>query len=265
MNIDPTLEKKLADMRQRALDKNELKEIMLPEWPDTKRGTPNSFLRSELFTTADCKKERIHLNKAVLASQAGINIVFTGPQLNQEDLTLWETLVHLAKEYPLGYVCDFTAYGILKTLKLPLGGDAYKRLEKDILRLAEPLVTIDHGDKTFSGHLIESAAIDKTTQHYKIELGKGLIKLYSESTWIDSDQRLQLRRKSLAQYLHGYYSTHKNSYPVKVETLHTLTKSNIKDLKRYRQSLRAAHEELRKIGYLESFTIIKGLVSIIKK
>jgi hypothetical protein len=257
--------KKLAKMQNSALARNESKEIRLPEWPDSKRGTPNSFLRSALFTSADCKKERIHLNETILASQDGISIIYTGPQLNQEDLTLWETLVHLAKEQPLGFVCDFTAYEILKILELPIGGDGYKRLEKDIMRLAKPLVTIKHGDRHFSGHLIESAAIDEKTQHYKIELGKGLIKLYSESTWIDVDQRLQLRRKSLAQFLHGYYSSHKNPYPVKVETLHKLSGSNIKELKNFRPKLKAAHEELIKIEFIESYSIENDLVSIIKK
>ncbi len=36
----------------------------------------------------------------------------TGEQLNQEDLSVWETLVHLARTHPLGNVCQFTAYGL---------------------------------------------------------------------------------------------------------------------------------------------------------
>ncbi|MFA5922303.1 MAG: plasmid replication initiator TrfA [Methylococcaceae bacterium] len=257
--------KKLANLEQKSLKRNQDKAITLPEWPDSKRGTPNSFLRSALFTTADCKKERIYLHETILASQAGISISFTGPQLNQEDLTLWETLVHLAKEQPLGNVCEFTAYEILKTLKLPLGGDGYKRLEQNIIRLAKPTVTIAIGWGKFAGHLIESVALDEKTHHYKIELGKGLIKLYSETTWIDIDQRLKLRGKSLAQYLHGYYSSHKISYPVKVDTLYKLSDSRIKELRKFKQNLIAAHEELIKIGYLESFSIENDLVSIIKK
>ena len=263
--IDTNTQNKLEALERKGAERGLSKDIRLPEWPESKRGTPNSFLRSALFSVNDCKRERVQLKDAVVASQKGITVAYTGEQLNQEDLTLWETLVHIAKEHPLGYACDFTAYEILKSLSLPNDGESYARLDKGIKRLAQCSVVISQGYGRFIGHLIESAFIDEDTRHYKIDLGRKLTKLYGESTWIDAGQRLQLRRKSLAQYLHGYYSSHKAPHPVKVETLHTLSGSGVKNMPSFKQSLKKALSELVKIGFLESYSIEDDLVTVTRK
>jgi hypothetical protein len=86
------------------------KVVQLPLWAEQKRGTPNSFLRSALFSAIQ-SKDRVYLEGATLpTSQQGITVKFTGRQLNQEDLTLWEILVHLARQHPLGYQCSFSAH-----------------------------------------------------------------------------------------------------------------------------------------------------------
>lgn len=265
LNIDQITLKQIEALQQKSAEQSLSKVIKLPEWPESKRGTPNTFLRSALFSVNDCKRDRIQLKDAVVASQEGVIVLYTGDQLNQEDLTLWETLVHMAKEHPLGYVCDFTAYEILKSLNLPANGEGYERLDKGIARLVTCSVTIKQGHGRFIGHLIESAVIDEKTHHYKIDLGRKLTKLYGESTWIDAEQRLQLRRKSLAQFLHGYYSSHKAPYPVKVATLHQLSGSGVKELKKFKQNLKAAIEELIKIEFLESYHIEGDLVTVKRK
>jgi len=259
------LQTKLDCLGQKIEARSQSMGVLLPEWPDTKRATPNSFLRSALFSVIDCKKERSRLKDEVMASQEGITVLYTGDQLNQEDLTLWETLVHLAKDSPLGDVCEFTAYEILKSMDLSTTVDGYERLKKGIDRLVECTVTIKQGRGEFKGHLINSALIDEYTHRYKIDLGRELIKLYGESTWIDNGQRLQLRRKSLAQYLHGYFSSHKSPFPVKVETLHKLSGSGIKNLASFKQSLKIALNELLKIDFLESYCIEGDLVSVKRK
>lgn len=65
--------------------------IQLPFWAEQKRVTPNSFLRSSLFAAVQGKDRRF-LKEEILASQNGIMVKFTGEQLNQSDLDVWETL-----------------------------------------------------------------------------------------------------------------------------------------------------------------------------
>src|SRR4051794_6801283 len=103
----------IENLHKVAAERESATVIQLPLWPEPKRGTPNSFIRSALFSAIQSRNRR-YLKEATIASQQGITVKFTGEQLNQEDLTLWETLVHLAKEHPLGNVCAFTAHGLLK-------------------------------------------------------------------------------------------------------------------------------------------------------
>src|ERR1051325_9017610 len=101
-NLDDSLER----MRQSLAAREERAVVQLPLWPEPKRGAPNSFIRSALFAAIQ-GKDRQFMKEAVLASQDGIVIKYTGEQLNQADLDVWETIVHLAREQPLGTFCSF--------------------------------------------------------------------------------------------------------------------------------------------------------------
>src|SRR5271165_2810453 len=115
--------------------------IQLPLWPEHKRGTPNTFLRSALFSAIQAK-DRQFIKGQILAAQDGIQVKFTGQQLNQEDLTLWETLVHLAKKHPLGHLCSFSAHSLLRLMDLHTGGTEHRRLHDSIIRLTACAVEI---------------------------------------------------------------------------------------------------------------------------
>jgi hypothetical protein len=240
--------------------------IQLPLWPDAKRGTPNSFIRSALFSAIQ-SKDRVFIDGAILASQEGITVKYTGQQLNQEDLTLWENLVHLAKSHPLGHTCSFTAHGLLKSMGLHTGGDEHERLHKGITRLNACSVQITHEGKTYFGAMIKSGIKDELTSHYTIELNRELIRLYGETQWtqIDWQQRRQLSRKPLAQALHAYFSSHRAPYPVTLAFLQRITGSRNAQLAGFKRHCRVALEELVTIGFLESFAIEGDRVTVRRK
>lgn len=265
-NIDPNTQKQLEELEKKSAERSLSKDILLPECLDAKRGTPNGFLRSALFSAIQ-SKDRVWLKDAILASQDGVSVRFTGEQLNQEDLTLWETLVHLSKEKPLGYVCEFTAYQILKSLQINTGKAEYDRLEKSIDRLTACQVKITFNGKTFSRSLIIGYEKLEVTSHYRLELSRDLIKLFGKSDWtaIDWDQRITLRKKPLAQALHGYYSSHKSPFPVKLIFLQRLTGSKNKQAADFKRKINAALEELVKIGFLESYSIDDDKVTVKRK
>lgn len=237
--------------------------IQLPLWPEAKRGTPNSFIRSALFSAIQ-SKDRVFIDGAVLASQEGITVKYTGQQLNQEDLTLWENLVHLAKNHPLGYVCSFTAHSLLKSMGMHTGGDEHERLHKGITRLNACSVQITHEGKTYFGAMIKSGIKDELTSHYTVELNRELIRLYGETQWtqIDWQQRRQLGRKPLAQALHAYYSSHKAPFPVTLAFLQRITGSTNPQPASFKRQCRTALAELVSIGFLQSFGIEGDLVTV---
>lgn len=256
------LSKQLESLRRTVAERASAEIIQLPLWPEPKRGTPNSFIRSALFSAIQ-SKNRVFLKGAELFSQQGITVKFTGEQLNQEDLTLWEALVHLAKEHPLGNVCNFTAHGILKAMHLNTGGTEHRRLHESITRLIACAVEITHEGRTYTGTMIEGSSKEDLTSHYAIRLNRDLIRLYGESQWtaIDWKQRLSLRRKPLAQALHAYYSSHRMPLPVKLETLQRLTGSRNPQAASFKRQCRVALDELVSIGFLQSYSIDGDAVS----
>lgn len=256
---------KSIQLTEKALAKNANKEVVLPEWPTPKRATPNAFLRSALFSAIQ-SKDRIFLDRAILASQEGITVKFTGKQLNQEDLTLWETLVHLAKTQPLGNICEFTAYDILKTMGHGDSGEEREILHEGIIRLGACMVEIlVNGKNTYFSSLVDHGVKNEETGHYTIQLSKSLIKLYAQNTWVDFKQRANLKRKPLAQYLHGYYSSHKAPYPVKIETIYKLSGSKTKRVTDFKKKAIIALDVLVEIGFLVSYEIDEDRINVKKK
>jgi hypothetical protein len=71
---------------------------------------------------------------------------------------------------------------------------------------------------------------------------------------IDWEQRQALRRKPLALWLHGFYSSHAAPFPVKIETLRQLSGSGTKRLRKFEENLRKALDDL------ETVTGIKGTI-----
>lgn len=250
-------------MQAIAREREEAAVIHFPRWPEEKRGTPNSFLRSALFAAVQ-SKDRVYMKESILFSQQGISIKYTGEQLNQEDLDVWEAISHLARQHPLGNECSFTAYSILKALELPLGGCQHQRLHSAIIRLTACAVEIRHEGRVYFGSLIESGVKDEVTSHYTISINKKLNRLFGDNGWtaIDWQQRLLLRRKPLAQALHAYFSSHERPYPVKLATLQELTGSQNKQPSDFKRKVKAALEALIAIGFLASYLIEEELVTV---
>lgn len=257
------IETKLEALRKSVVEREKNAVVQLPLWPEPKRGAPNSFIRSALFAAIQ-GKDRQFLKETVLASQDGIVVKYTGEQLNQNDLDVWETIVHLARDQPLGTTASFTAHGLLKAMGLPTGNSQHKQLHSTLLRLTACAVEVTHNNKTYFGPLIKSGAKDDISRHYGIELNKGIIKLFGENQWtaLDWKQRQELRRQPLAQALHAFYSSHREPFAVKIETLQAYTGSRNKQTASFKRQVRIALNELVSVGFLTECTIEGDLVTV---
>jgi hypothetical protein len=261
--VFPSLQNRLESLGREVTRREAKKLIQLPLWHELERGTPNSFLRSALFSAIQ-SKDRQFLKEATLASSKDVTVKFTGEQLNQEDLTVWETLVHLARSNPLGNVCNFTAHGLLKSMGLHTGGEQHRRLHSTIIRLNGAVVEITHEGKQYFGTLIQSGIKDVLTRHYAVKLNPELIRLYGDTQWtaLNWNQRLKLRGKSLAQALHGYYSSHTRPFPVKLATLQHYTGSANSHPRSFKRQVKQALEELVTVGFLQDYRLEGDLVTV---
>jgi hypothetical protein len=217
--------------------------LQLPLWPKATRGTPNSFLRGALFAAIQ-GKEREYIKGQLLASRDGIKIRFTGMQLDQSDLDVWEQAAELARSHPLGNVCHFSIYGFLKALGRNTGSKDHEWLKEVFRRLTSTCVEITHGRYTYGGSMLEFA-YDEEAEVYILRLNEKILSLY-KAGWsaIDRETRQRLRRKPLALWLHGYLSSDAENYPTKVETLHRLSGSKTKEVRFFKANLKAALADL---------------------
>ena len=217
--------------------------LQLPLWPEATRGTPNSFLRGALFAAIQ-GKEREYIKGQLLASRDGIKIRFTGMQLDQSDLDVWEQAAELARSHPLGNVCYFSIYGFLKALGRSTGSKDHEWLKDVFRRLMSSGVEITHGRYTYGGSMLEFA-YDEEAEAYVLYLNEKILSLY-KAGWsaIDRETRQKLRRKPLALWLHGYLSSDAENYPTKVETLHRLSGSKTKELYHFKANLKTALADL---------------------
>ena len=87
----------------------------MPLWPDTVRGVPNGVLRSALFgAIGRCK--RVRLDRELIASVEGVVIWYSGMQLDQSDLDVWEGILHFSRNSDLGQPIQFAARQFLRLI-----------------------------------------------------------------------------------------------------------------------------------------------------
>lgn len=240
---------------------------VLPYWEPESCGAPNAFLRGALFSATQGRNRRM-CEREIVAALEGYEIRYTGIQLTQADLSLWEALLNLARSNPLGEEASFTAYEILKQLGKGTSKTDYESLKKALARLRSADVEITvKGDKTYFGPLCGiSGELDEKTDQYRFRFSGGLMMLFG-SGWskLDFEQRLEIKGKPLALWLHGLYSSHASPYPMKVETIHKLCGSETTSMRVFKQLLKKAHEDLIAVGLLKSFEIENDTVTVKKK
>jgi hypothetical protein len=239
--------------------------IHLPPWPEAVRGAPNDILRSALFAGIQGKR-RAHIENRLIASVDGIRIKYTGWELEQSDLDVWEQVLHLCRQSPLGAVCKFKAGSFLKSIGRSCGKANYTWLSLVLSRLTACEVRFERPGFTHGRGLIASYDIDDSSRLYRVCIDPDMAKLY-RAGWsaIDWQQRQALKRKPLALWFHGFYGSHAEPFPMKVDTLRRLSGSKDKTLFSYRQKLRRALEELKAIGAIASWKIDKADLVVVDR
>lgn len=234
--------------------RNKVVELELPI-PEKARPVSNVAARAALFAAVQ-SEDREFFNKAVLAAQDGIQIIFTGQQLNQDDHDTFMQLVYMANHKQLGDFITVPANAILAGLGRKNGGKDHEQLKNEIHRLVSGTVNIKANGINFIGHFIESAVQDERVpqhrRHWSYRLNPEMAVLFNHSqfTLIDWEQRKALKQKDLARWLHLYLSSHSSPFPVSVEFLHRICGSRTKALKKFRENLKTALEAIKEIGII---------------
>ncbi len=237
------------------------KVVQLPLWPEHTRGTPNAFLRGALFAAIQ-GKERRALKRELLAIQGKASIRFTGWQLDQSDLDVWEQAAQLARSHPLGNVCHFQINAFLRALERNTGKSDHEWLKESFARLMGCGVEIKDGPYTYGGWLLEFFR-DENADTYVVRLNPRILEMYKAGwTAIDWDIRQKLRRKPLALWLHGWLSSNAENYPVNLETIQQLSGSRNKQKADFKRKVQNALDDLQALAVIRSYRIEADLVTI---
>lgn len=237
----PALQEKA---RQRAAQEQAsapAKVVQLPLWPEPVRAVPNGFLRSALFG-AIARGKRRYIDGEQLAALDGVEIRYKGQRLDQGDLDVWESVLHAVRLQEMGSQCRLTSYALLKLMGLTDTGKNRATLQNRIERLVANALTVKQGRYTYIGSLIRFAAKDEDTQEWVIELDPRLRPLFAadQFTQIEWAVRHALNGKPLAQWLHGFYTSHAKPFPMRMETLLKLSGSENSNPRSAQQTLRNA-------------------------
>lgn len=236
--------------------------IQLPLWAEEKRGTPNSILRGCLFAAIHGNQRKTYM-RDIICEEEHLTIRFTGIQLDQSDMDVWEMALHMARQQNLGTDIYFSANRFLKALGRTTGKMNHEWLKDAFARLSACSVEITHGGKTYFGSLIHGGLRQDEIGSYKIEINPKMIALYQAGwTGINFDDRKKIGKRPLALWLHGYIASHAKLYPTKVETYHRLCGSDNKSIRKFKQLLKDALEHLHKLNFIQAYWFDGDMVHI---
>ncbi len=266
------LHPELMEVLERFRESIEASPKNLPDWSPTKGASPNEIVRSALFTARNRNRRRVYLKQAEIIVTGGGSILYLGEELRQDDELVWMRLLQLAKGKPLGDPIYFTPYSFLKAIGWRVNNWGYQHLKTCLLRMKATAVQITSNrlHQTVVTSLIDYIAMwDPEKQsplaEWEVRVSKVMSLLFADGafTLIDLEQRKALP-EGIATKLHSYWSSHREPYPVKVETLQKLCASEC-ELRFFRRELKKALNALVAVGFLENWGIESDLVAVIRK
>ncbi|WP_270956543.1 plasmid replication initiator TrfA [Burkholderia pseudomallei] len=251
-------------------------QLALPFWPDGFRALPNEIFRSSLFNARNKRLKREFLREAEIFVIGTGRVTYTGEELRQDDETVWLQLIQLAKAQPLGSVVQFTAGSFVKAVGWPRTKESYERLRACLIRMqATSLQVVAKRLGTDSGKGLsmipefewQDRETEKPLRQYKVVLAPALVKLFGGKghfTRVEWDQRLKLPA-GLATWLHGYFASHREPYPIRLDSIRQGAGLTTARLAHVRELVEDALDELKRVNFLDAWRIDgpdKDLVSV---
>lgn len=257
------LASKVDEARQAALlkhTKQEIKDAQLSlfdiaPWGDHMRALPNDYARSALFTVRNKRVPRAALQSEPIYSIGNdVNITYTGVELRAEDDELvWQQVMEYSKRSPIGDPISFTFYELCKDLGWSINGRYYKKAEECLSRLQASAMQFESKriGRLESLSLISRFRVldrGKRNSRCQVMIDEEMVVLfagdyYSRFIW-DKYRKLS----PTARRMFDYFASHKEPFPLKLETFRLMCGSESTRAKKWREQVGAACEELKESG-----------------
>lgn len=267
-------ELKLAAQAQRTKvtekkkDQKQLSLFDIAPWPDSMRALPNDYARSALFTVKNKrqprealqKKEIYHINK-------DIRITYTGLELRADDDELvWQQVLEYAKRKPIGEPIAFTFYELCKDLGWSYNGRYIEKAEECLTRLQATAMQFisDRIGQLESVSLIgRFRVIDRGTRSSQCEviIDKEMILLFADGHYSKFVWEKYRKLSPTARRLFDYFSSHRDPFPMKLETFRLMCGSETSTPRKWKQQVTKACDELKESGLIYNAYVNGTLVA----
>jgi len=257
---------KVSEVKQAALLKHTKEQIKalqlslfdLAPWGDDMRAMPNDLARAALFTTRNKKTPRevrqqhviFHVNKDVL-------ITYTGIELRADDDELvWQQVLEYAKRSPVGSPVSFTFYELCTDLGWPINGRYYDKAEECLTRLQATAMQFSSGriGRLESVSLIHRFRVldrGKKTSRCQVEIDEEMVVLFAGDHYSKFVWEKYRELSPTARRMFDYFVSHKEPFPLKLETFRLMCGSDSARLKKWREQTGQACEELSQSGLIK--------------
>lgn len=260
------VERQARDLEQRVMQES------FPFWDDEYRGVPNPFIRSGLFSVQTSLSRSFQTDLKV-ASLSNYDITYAGQDLHQDDLSVWMSLLNMARNQPLAEKVRFSGYQLIKDLGWRMHSDSYRKAQESIARLKVTGIQIASKDNTegYSGSLIREYAwadLDESGDAkwmVRFEPRVSVLFMEDTTTFLEWEIRKKIgTRHTVALWLHSFYCSHRDPIPLPLIKLHELSRAS-SSLSTFRRNLKTALQTLVDIGFLVSFHLVADVVHVKKR
>ena len=225
--------------------------LQLPQWPDHLRGVPWVALRTALFAPVRRGARRTY-SREKLEAISDWQIVYTGFQLDQADLDVYECVLHVARSVPLGGVVEFRPRELLRQLGRSVGKSDREWLLRSLDRLQACAIEFKLGPVSYTGSLIQDQGrveTDDGSWRHFLRLNPKIGSLYDHGfNMVSWETRMQLGSNQLAKWLHGFTASLSRPLTFPVAKVASLSNSHYARERDFRFALEKAVAELDALG-----------------
>lgn len=239
----------------------------LAPWPDHMRALPNDFGRSAIFTTRNKKVPREALQRQpIFHINKDVEITFTGIELRADsDELVFAQVLEYVKRTPLGAPVTFTFYEICHDLGWSINGRYYKQAEACLSRLqasAMQFVSQRLG-RLESVSLIRRFRIldhGKRSSRCEVEIDTEMVLLFAGDHYTKFVWEKYRKLSPTARRLFDYFASHREPFPIKLETFRLMCGSDSVRPKKWREQVADACLEVIDTSLVGEAWIAEGLI-----
>nr|BAE19726.2 TrfA [Sphingomonas sp. A1] len=195
-----------------------------------------------------------------------VEITVTGVELRADsDELVFAQVLEYAKRTPLGEPVTFTFYEICQDLGWSINGRYYKQAEDCLSRLQASAMQFSSQrlGRLESVSLIRRFRIldrGKRTSRCQVEIDTEMVVLFAGDHYTKFVWEKYRKLSPTARRMFDYFATHREPYPLKLETFRLMCGSDSTRPKKWREQVSEACDELRENGLVDSAWINDDLV-----